>query len=259
MIILWANLLEKNASVVNQLILLPIAFLFYDIFWDRDSETRNAKSMIAIFLYILSFAWIIYIGYSIYIGTIEWNDDIAGPMISFVMIVIFELFYMFDIIKGGADAKAVICLAILFPWYPSIVENLPLIVPNLNDVPTFFTFSLSVLFVAAIISVFMPFYFIIINIRSRNEISGKSFFGFKMSLDEVEKHFVWLIEWVENDRLKYSARKPRDSENLKEDLEALKSFGKKEVWVTYKIPFIIPLTIAIIIMLIIGNPLFLIY
>jgi preflagellin peptidase FlaK len=255
----WLDLMQRNAPLVSQSLLLPTLFLFVDIFWDRKKDIKTLTGSVGVILYILSFSWVAYVGYSVLTGTTAWDENISGPMVAFAMVVVFELFYMLDVIKGGADAKAVICLAVLFPWYPSIVDGLPLIKPTFDAVPDFFTFALSVLFVGALISLVMPLSFLARNIKSGNKISGRSFLGFMLPIDKVEGQFVWLIEWVEDGQLRFSARKMRDSASIKEDLAALRAMGKDEVWVTYKIPFIIPLTIGMAVVLVLGNPLFLLY
>jgi preflagellin peptidase FlaK len=253
------DLLNRNAPLISQSLLLPTLFLFVDIFWDRKKEIKTLSGTVGVILYILSFSWVAYVAYSVLIGTTVWNPEISGPMVAFAMVVVFELFYMLDVIKGGADAKAVICLAVLFPWYPVIVDGFPLIKPTFEAVPDFFPFALSVLFVGALISLVMPLYFLARNIKSGNKIGGRSFLGFTLPINNVEGQFVWLIEWVEDGQLRFSARKMRDSANIKEDLAALRTMGKEEVWVTYKIPFIIPLTVGMVVVLVIGNPLFLLY
>jgi preflagellin peptidase FlaK len=253
----WLDLMDD--PLISQSLLLPTLFLFVDIFWDRKKEIRTLTGSVGAILNVLSFSWIAYVAYSVLSGTTEWNENISGPMIAFAMVVVFELFYMLDVIKGGADAKAVICLAVLFPLYPDVVNGLPLINPANAAVPDFFTFSLSVLFVGALISLVMPFYFLARNIGSGKKIGGRSFLGFTLPINKVEGQFVWLIEWVEDGRLKFSARKMRDSANIREDLEALRAMGKEEVWVTYKIPFIIPLAVGVAVVLVLGNPLFLLY
>jgi preflagellin peptidase FlaK len=253
----WLDL--RNAPLISQSLLLPTLFLFIDIFWDRKKEIKTLTGSVGAILYVLSFSWVAYVAYSVLSGATEWNEDISGPMVAFAMVVVFELFYMLDVIKGGADAKAVICLAVLFPWYPDVVNGLPLINPTYAAIPDFFTFALSVLFVGALISLVTPFYFLARNIRSGKKISGRSFLGFTLPINKVEGQFVWLIEWVEDGRLRFSARKMRDSANIREDLAALRAMGKDEVWVTYKIPFIIPLAVGVAVVLVLGNPLFLLY
>lgn len=257
--LLWLELILSNAPLLEQSLMLPTLFLFVDVFWERGEGLKTPVGLIGASLYIASFAWIIYAGYTVLNGTTVWTPEIGGLIVAFAMVVVFEIFYMFDVIKGGADAKALICLAILFPWYPQLVSGLPAIQPTIESIPIFFSFALSVLFIGALISMFVPLYFLAKNLRSGKRITGRSLLGFQLPIDRVGNDFVWLIEWVENGELKFSSRKPRDSEHLKEDLSALAAMGKNEVWVTYKIPFIIPLTAGIIVIMTLGNPLFLLY
>lgn len=257
-LLLWIDLLDENSSLLAHSILLPIAFIFFDVFWDKEKLPRSLKFASPI-LYLVSFIWIAYIGYTLYIGESQWDSPIRGPFLAFIMILVFELFYISDVIKGGADAKGVICLAILFPSYPVFSNVIPLISTQIEIAQTLFNFSISALFLAAIISLLVPVYFLFRNLKSKDRLSTRSFIGFKLPIDEVEKHPVWLIEWIENGKLIFRARKPRDSATLEDDLEALRSIGRESVWVTYKIPFIMLLFSAIIIIVIIGNPFFLLF
>ena len=257
--VFWADLLLRGASPLSQSLLLPSLFLFIDIFWEKKGGARGIAWLSSVVLYAVAFAWTIYAAATVAAGTTEWTPEISGPMMVFLMIAVFELFYMFDVIKGGADAKAVVCLAVMFPWYPEILGGLPVVRPAFDAIPDFFTFALSVLFVGALISLAIPLYLLTKNIRAGRKISGRSLVGFQLPIDEVKGHFVWLVEWVEEGGLKFSARKPRDSSKIDEDLAALRGLGRNEVWVTYKIPFIIPLTAGMVFVLIVGNPLFALY
>jgi len=258
-VIFILDLSSRDAPLESYLLLVPLAFTFYDIFWDKEKESFKIPRFVGYLLYAITYGFAAYVIVMIVQGTAFWTEDVSGPFIALLMIVFFILLYLFDIIKGGADAKAVICLAILFPWYPVVSSGIPIIEPLFGDALNYFPFALSVLFVAALISIFIPIYFLIKNISNGNKISTRSFVGFTIPMNEVEKHFVWLIEWVEEGKTRFSARKPRSSETLSADLAALQALGIKDAWVTYKIPFIIPLTIGILFVLIIGNPLFLLY
>ena len=261
-VMLLIELVMRNASLLEISLLLPLAFMFYDIFWDREHGWRTMEGALAIALYALSFSWLVFVvmnAPAYPVGEPYGFPPIVSLVMIFALVVLFELFYMFDVIKGGADAKAVICLAILFPWYPELTGSLPVIRPVAEAVLTFFPFALSVLFVAALMSLLTPLYFLFKNMSAGNRLSLRSLMGFQIPIAEVEKRFVWLMEWVEGGKLKFSARKPRPSESLSADLAALQALGLKEVWVTYKIPFMIPMTISILFVIVVGNPLFALY
>jgi len=257
--IFWIDMLQRGASPFAQSLLLPSLFLFIDIFWEKGEGARGIARLASIVLYAMALAWMIFAAVNVITGQTGWTPEISGPMIAFAMIIVFELFYMFDVIKGGADAKAMVCLAVMFPWYPLVLDGLPIIKPMFDAIPDFFTFALAVLFVGALFSLALPLFLLAKNIRAGKKISGRSFVGFQLPIDEVNEHFVWLVEWMEDGVPQFSARKPRDSARIDEDLAALRAFGRKEVWVTYKIPFIVPLTVGIVFVLIVGNPLFVLY
>jgi len=256
---------QAGSPLIAQSILLPIAFLFADIFWERKKGLKSLPGVVSATLYILSFIWIAYIGYSVQIETVAWSVDgspfvgVSAPFVAFFLIIIFEVFYMFDVIKGGADAKALICVAILFPVYPGLLDTVPMIMPASDLVPTFFPVALSVLFMGAVVALVVPIYFLIRNISKGEKIGIRTLLAFTLPIDEVEKHPVWLVERVEEGQVKFSYRKVRESETLEADLAALREIGLEEAWVTYKIPFIIPLTIGLLEVLVIGNLLFLVY
>jgi prepilin signal peptidase PulO-like enzyme (type II secretory pathway) len=191
-------------------------------------------------------------------GGATWSE-VRAPFVAFFMVVIFEVFYMFDVIKGGADAKAAICLAILFPSYPEILSGIPLITPSMSTVLTFFPVALSTLFMGALISLAVPIYNLVKNTMNGEKFGKRALLSFDLPIDEVEKHQVWLVEWIDGGQIKSNFRRVRESETLKEDLAALRETGAEKVRVTYKIPFIIPLTIGLLEVLTIGNILFLVY
>lgn len=255
----WVEMLISGAPLIAQSLLLPLAFIFADVFWEKEGGWRKPAGLTAIVLYIVSFCWIGYVVYTVAVGETQWTAEISGPLVAFVMVIVFELFYMFDVIKGGADAKAVICLAMLFPSYPQLANSIPIILPNADWVLTLFPFALSVLFMGALAACLVPLYFFARNAKEGRLSGARSFLGFTMPIDEVEKHFVWPLEWVEGGQVRFSYRKIRDSKDTKADLVALREAGRSEIWVTYKIPFIIPLTAGMLFVIVIGNLLFLVY
>ena len=259
LILFLIDLETHGGTLLLESQLLPIAFIFFDVFWERKKGMRSGTGALAVAAYVAAFAWVGYVTYSLLDANGGWPQYYAAPIVAFAAILIFELFYMFDVIKGGADAKALICLAILFPVYPAISANIPMIVPAADMVEVFFPFAFSVLFMSALMACFVPLYFLARNIRRKEKIGIRSFLGFTMPIDDVDKHFVWLLEWAEGGQVRFSYRKMRDSGSLKADLAALKEIGRKDVWVTYKIPFIIPLTAGLLFVLVIGNLLFLVY
>jgi len=246
---------------------MAIAWIYFDIFWKGDEifgeEGLNLGGVNALRLsfYLLSAA--IFIGgVYLFLGDMQFSVLISV----LAMLLFIYLLYMFDVIKGGADAKALMMLSLLFPHYPAIssmAASLPLIPPlttgSFSGVITweqiFLPFSFIIFMTGAMVSLAVPIALFAINAAHGNVSIPQALFGYKMPLDEVEKHHVWLMERAVDGKIKVSLF-PRDDND--EQIAALKGMGVEEVWVNPKIPFLIPITIGLIISIIAGNILMLI-
>ena len=72
-----------------------------------------------------------------------------------------------------------------------------------------------------------------------------------MKIEEVQHKFVWPMEQVIDGKIKFKIR-PSDADNI--DLGQFRAIGKTSIWVTPKIPLIIPITIGYLLSAIVGNP-----
>jgi preflagellin peptidase FlaK len=160
--------------------------------------------------------------------------------------------YLLGIVRGGADAKCLIVLSIMFPLYPQFL-GMPLIEVPGTAFSQIFVFSISVLFVAAVMVIPVAVYFAARNIRGGN-ISKRMFSGYRMDISKAENSDVWPLEDVVEGVLT-PIKLPKE-----EDVDGiyirLKEAGHNEVWVTPMIPFIIMITAAAALLVLIGNPLF---
>ncbi len=160
--------------------------------------------------------------------------------------------YVFGLIQGGADVKCLICLALIFPAYPSL-WSLPLIPVKHGLVSDIFTFSLSTLFFGTVIVMFLSIHFFIINKRAGDSGDGM-FTGYMMPLKEARKSHVWpLQDAVDGEIVRCGTQ-----DEVSEIYDRLEAAGAERIRVTPMIPFVIPMTAAAIIIALIGNPLFLI-
>ena len=185
-----------------------------------------------------------------------WGDDryfqhlLAVPL----MMMIFVGMYILDILKGGADAKALIALSILFPFHP-VIGDLPLITPVGEYADILFPFALAVLIDAAIIVVFLPLVFLVRNLTSRDFRFPQMLLGYTVDLSQSRPGFVWLMERIEDGRHIFYTR-PRSDEDLEAELLKLRDHGRSRVWVTPKIPFIVPILAGLVLATVVGNILF---
>jgi len=217
----------ENGNINHFLIFIPICILFFDVFWDREPIFGNGIDPIPIVLYLIALLGVL---------SLLYLEGLTREVVQLLtvpgMIVVAELFYYTGLLHGGADAKALMALAILFPVYPDI-SGLPiigfpanqLIVDNLQII---FPFAFLLLMNAAILQVVsVPLGLFFRNLVKRDFGFPEMFLGYRMDIHMVRKKFVWPMEVV------------RD--------------GEIRLWVTPKIPFIIPMLLGLIFSLVIGN------
>lgn len=233
------------------LILVPIIAILSDVFWDTDGSSKIAR-MSPFVKYGIAIAATVVLGI-VWAGEEEFQTLLAVPIVMLLVI----LLYMVDVIRGGADAKALISLAIVFPSYP-VFSSMPLIATESDILQTMVPFTFSVLVNAALLVVFLPLAFLVMNAMRRDLLFPQMFLGYRMDgVEAVEKH-VWLMERIEEGRRVLFSR-PKQEEDLRREVELLRSHGHVRVWITPKIPFIVPIFVSLVITAFIGNPFFLLF
>jgi preflagellin peptidase FlaK len=170
---------------------------------------------------------------------------------------------------GGADAKALICLSVTLPFYPSNFINWA------SDSPIF---PLSVFSNAVIIAAFSVVYVLLRNVVWRQR-TGKPFFegfneesrgrkfltllsGYKIKLDRLEKdEFLYPLEDVQASETGETKRTlvvfPKDEE--REDIvQRIVATANRErnidwVWATPGLPMLVFITVGLIVALVFGD------
>jgi len=172
-----------------------------------------------------------------------------------VMMLVFRGMYELHMLKGGADAKAMIVIAALVPVYPAL-PPFPLVVldPRLQDaMAVLFPFSFVVLLNAALLFLVVPVALLIYNARRGNVKLPHAFVGYKVPLDRTPKHAWFMDRIVDGEHVVvYFPTKRQDREAILRDLRAA---GFKKAWVTPQLPFMVPLAIAYLLSFLVGNPL----
>jgi preflagellin peptidase FlaK len=167
-------------------------------------------------------------------GRAEWiHVGVAAAII-----VLSYGFWYVHLIAGGADAKALMMLATLIPipidldvaarHFPIWDSSLP---------PTFVVFANSlVAFVA------LPLGLFAYNVARGHVRFPAMFLGYKRDLDEASRSFVWIMERAEGEKTRmvlFASKMSPDEQQ--ENVDRLRAMGVKRVWVTPKIPFMVPL------------------
>lgn len=144
-------------------ILVPIVLILLDIFIETKLSEKGARNL-AVAQY--ASAIIILVLLSLQYG----GDDYFQHLIAVPAMMLFVvLLYMLDAIRGGADAKALISLAILFPFYP-VIGELPILRAETAPFEVFIPFAFSVLVTAAIMVALMPIGFLLKNLDRKSVV-----------------------------------------------------------------------------------------
>lgn len=165
--------------------------------------------------------------------------DSAYLLLAPLVVVLAYAFWYIHLIAGGADAKALMMLAVLVP-YPYGFEGplgawplWPSVLP-----PTAVTFANSLLVFVAV-----PFLFFAYNLIRGDLRFPTMFLGYRMELDHAERSFVWISERIDEAgrtrQLLMSSRLSPEEEA--QNVARLRAAGRTRVWVTPKIPFMVPL------------------
>ena len=163
-----------------------------------------------------------------------------------IMIALMFIFFQLRLIFGGADAKAMMAVAILVPLEQSIFE-FPLL-------SSFMPFSWIIFSNSVLLFLLIPLSLLIFNIARRNIKFPYCLLGYKMNVEKARERFVWPLERFVDGKRKFSYMpKEFDVEN---DLEKFEKNGIREIWITPKIPFMIPLLAGFLCSFIFGDLIF---
>ncbi|MDD1767922.1 MAG: hypothetical protein LUQ27_05095 [Methanomassiliicoccales archaeon] len=246
MLFLAVGILLDGVSILYLLFLIPLGVIFFDTFWERKGMFEDGINPVPVGLYIGSFVILAALILLFWESSYLWQ--LMTILFMFVFII---LLYQFNIIKGGADAKALLALSILFPSYP-IIDSLPLISIPVHVPQYAFPFSLLILFNAALLTIIVPIGMFFYNLAKGSRKLPVMFFGYKLTVSEARKKFVWPLEYLVEDRRKVTII-PKTMDSYEGVYDELEKSGADTIWVTPKIPFLIPITISILFSSIVGN------
>jgi len=241
----------KTYGPVHFLVFVPIAVIFLDTFWERKPVHEGGKwNLKPVALYaaaaVSCLAMVLLEGLTMEVGQL-----LSVPLV----MCVFIMFYYLGIVRGGADAKALLALSIVFPFYP-ILDSLPLIgypEGTVDMLQMTFPFTFLILMNAAILhAVVGPTIRFFRNLARGDRGFPEMFLGYRMDIADVPKSFVWPMEAVRDEEVVLILF-PKRSGNVKEELAKLKKKGLDRIWVTPKDPFIIPMTAGIVFSVIVGN------
>jgi preflagellin peptidase FlaK len=227
------TLLDITRLVVGTIILSYAAY--------TDIKTRRASNML--WVIVGSVGAILLVIQYVTVGFYNILYLFFIPIMIGLMYVLFQMRLIF----GGADAKALMALAILIPLEPAILSF-----PLLRGSPM--PFSWVVFSNSIILFLLIPLSMLILNIAKRTVKFPYCLLGYKMSIEKAKETFVWPLEKIVDGKRKF-AYMPKDFD-VEDELKEFEKNGITEIWVTPKIPFMIPLLAGFICSFVLGDVLF---
>ncbi|MEE9198922.1 MAG: A24 family peptidase C-terminal domain-containing protein [Dehalococcoidia bacterium] len=169
-------------------------------------------------------------------------------------------------LMGGADAKALMALSVLFPVQPDLVMvgyRFPLL-PS----PPAFPFALTILLDGAFLSLTVPLSLLLYNLFTlgpgpvRRE-PGAALLGYKLDIEAItsRKHLRLLHHYEEGEgdlRRRFSLGGAEIEEGVVAGLRGYRRRGQIEsrVWVSPHLPFLAFITAGFLLAAVVGNPAF---
>ena len=178
-----------------------------------------------------------------------------------VIIFVIDMSWRLRLIHGGADAKALMWVAILIPNW----STMPVITDYDTEIVLQLPPAISLLMWGGLSFLLIPIILMGKNIFNGNvkSLSDIRMFWHSavMSIDKVQDSHVWLLTSViemPNGELKpyHKTRAPRRTptdQQLAEQIEQLRLHDINEVWVSYKFPLLVFLFPAILPMALLGD------
>ncbi|WP_202320792.1 A24 family peptidase C-terminal domain-containing protein [Archaeoglobus neptunius] len=227
--------------------LIVLGFLIYACKLDIESRivpNRVWKYMLLVSLPITAFQLFT-----------EVHFQLAFAIAALQVVMVISLAYLLYFIGayGGADAKAIMALALIFPFYPKY-NGFPMLNMGFGSF-AFSTLANSVITAPVLLMLMFLRNLIVEGVTGLRENFIYYFTGYRVRLDNLPK-FHNLLEYVdENGRFR---RVRRAIEPDDEIIERLRRKKIETVWVTPALPFLVFITAGYVAAFILGDLLFLV-
>lgn len=171
-----------------------------------------------------------------------------------VMLLAYQGFYQLGVLRGGADAKALLAVTLLVPLYPD-ASPFPLLVASpavTGAMHVVFPFSLVVLADAAVLMLVVPLSYLAVNLARREFEWPVGFLGTKVPIDAIPEH-AWVMERIDDHGERYAVLVPSRDKDETAVIEKLRAAGATRIWVEAKIPFLLLLFLGFLVAFVVGN------
>lgn len=145
----------------------------------------------------------------------------------FIQLLLFYVLWRLGLLFGGADAKALMVFAILYPGVATETSLTP---------------ALDTLVNSLLLMMVLPVGYLLVNLV-RGRFSRAMCLAVPLPIKAARASFVWPMERVKNGRVKQKFMQSR-GENMAQVYQELKQAGITTVWATPKVPFMVPLLLG---------------
>ena len=174
----------------------------------------------------------------------------AWPYLVFVpafAALVYGLWWV-GLIAGGADAKALMALGVLLPFALPAGAGLPLLT---SPMPAAFV----VLSNSLLAFLLIPVAFFLWNALHGDFRLPHAFLGHKRRARDVRQGHAWPMEVVDEEGKRqtrlFASR--MSSEEMEATFDRVQALGDERVWVSPKIPFMIPLLVGFVLTFVVGD------
>ena len=281
-LILLVEIVSENMGIANLCMVFSLVTVFSFCFSDppdpRDFRDWNQNQALLSVVYALGLVGFVY-GANVYSDT-NFVDLVLGDESkettlwwsmngAFLTSAIFYGSWRIGLIQGGADVKALILVTLVFPSWAFVPDQMyPLV-----EAPLFRMPPSMVLFIWAAAAFLVAPPIIFIQNASRGNISSLS--DLKMAWHATKRRISDLKEapdsesyqsWILTEAIEKNgemspvdrilpSRRLSNSHDKDKQFELLEELGLDSVWITTKHPFLVYLFLAILPMLLLGDPL----
>lgn len=161
--------------------------------------------------------------------------------------VVYALWY-FGLVAGGADAKALMAIGLLLPFPLALAEGIPFLASPWPGSVVVLTNSLLAFMV-------IPVALALWNLAHGDVRFPLLFLGVKRRAADVKRGHAWPMETVGEDgarRTRLFASRMEASE-VEETFARVQALGDERVWVSPKIPFLVPLLAGFVLAFVVGD------
>ena len=180
-----------------------------------------------------------------------------------LVILFIDMAWRLRLLHGGADAKALMWVTLVFPTWASV----PLPLSSMADGSVVaLPVSIALLIWGGLAFLLIPVIMLVLNLK-RGDIRGLgdlrlAWHASMLAVSDVPHRHVWLLTDTMvmpsgEERVVHATRAPRktpSTEELANHLERLEALGVDRVWVSHKMPLLVFLFPAVLPLVLLGDP-----